>query len=94
MWTQITATGVIPPVTWFLQASVEFMGKMYIFGGYSTTYLNDLYTFDLHTHELTLVHTTGDRPSPRRGCSAFLKDSAMFVSGPLFSIVIVTILLS
>ena len=81
-WTAVTATGATPHSTWWIHSAVEFKGKMYLFGGYDGTgFLNELYAFDLDTHVLTLMHTTGDAPSPRRGCSALMIAGNMYIFG-------------
>jgi hypothetical protein len=40
-------------------------GDVYIFGGFASECLNDLYCFSTEKNTLTLLHCSGETPSPR-----------------------------
>jgi len=82
-WTRIEALGYKPMPRLGHSAMVTSDGQfMIIFAGYcSTTYVNDLYLFNLVTHEWVEVYPQGTAPNPRWAQTALLVDNAMWMFG-------------
>jgi len=72
-----------PPDGRLFHTAVLHNGSMYVFGGNSNGYYNDLQRFHLETQRWTLIHQEGGDPppSPRYGHSAVVFGDSMYIFG-------------
>lgn len=80
IWEQVNVNSEIKPQPRNFHSSVVIDGKMYVFGGKSNTYFNDLYTFDFEKETWNKLTPKGELPSKRYGqsCVCYKDDIYMF----------------
>lgn len=67
-WTQLNPTG--PPAARSGHTLTAYNNKLYVFGGYSTTWLNDIWVYDISANTWTQLTPSGTAPTVRRYHSA------------------------
>ena len=82
-WTQVSYAGKEQPGPLAHHSSVEYNGKMFLFGGSNLEYDNKLlFSLDLKSYEWRVVKTTGDQgPKTRDEHSAVVHEKRMVVYG-------------
>jgi N-acetylneuraminic acid mutarotase len=65
MWREIIATQGRPPSARHSHSAVVYLNSLYIFGGYSGSYMSDLHEFDFTLSRWTPVPASGRRPRAR-----------------------------
>ena len=80
LFTSLTNNGDSTGPKRYYASSIEYNGKMYVFGG-SHPYKNDLWSLDLTTNVWTEITTSGTKPSARRGHTTIIYDGWLVVFG-------------
>ncbi|KAL6048560.1 Attractin-like protein 1 [Balamuthia mandrillaris] len=78
-WSKYKGTGL--PHGRHFHSAVLHDGCMYIFGGTSNGYYNDLFRFHLESQEWKQIKAANKGPSPRYGHSAVVYENSMYIFG-------------
>lgn len=80
-WFLVPSTPKNWPASRWGHTAVVYSDEMYIFGGYTDSYSNELWRFSFSKLKWSLVETKGDMPLPRQFHSAVTFEDSMFVYG-------------
>eukprot|EP01080_Neovahlkampfia_damariscottae_P001190 gene1190-10704_t len=82
MWKEhsLNSKGTLPKGRHF-HSSIIYQKSLFIFGGKSNGYLNDVQEYSIENNTWSELNTDGDIPTPRYGHSAVCYDNCMYVFG-------------
>lgn len=81
MWSKVSPSSTAAPEARRAHASATILGKMYVFGGYTNEFKNDLWVFDPITNEWTKLNPSGSLPPARGITTASVVGNKMYIIG-------------